>query len=96
MKQDKAAAIVLAAGEGKRMKSDRAKVLHEIAGKAMIDRVLESIRAAGIENIVVVTGHREEQVRGHLQSAVRFVTQPDPKGTGHAVMQAEAEFTDFT
>lgn len=95
MSSKKTAAIVLAAGEGKRMKSDRAKVLHEVAGVAMIDRVLESIREAGIDEIVVITGHREEQVREHLGAGVPCVTQPEPKGTGHAVMFAEAALREF-
>lgn len=95
MTERKKAAVVLAAGEGKRMKSDRAKVLHEVAGVAMIDRVLESIWDAGIDEIVIITGHREEQVREHLGEGVRCVTQPEPKGTGHAVMFAEPALKGF-
>jgi bifunctional UDP-N-acetylglucosamine pyrophosphorylase / glucosamine-1-phosphate N-acetyltransferase len=88
-------AIVLAAGEGKRMKSERAKVLHEVAGRPMIDRVLGMLREAGVGQAVVVTGHLEEQVRAHLGMAVRCVTQAERKGTGHAVMQAERELAGF-
>lgn len=95
MRQKNRAAIVLAAGEGKRMESDRAKVLHEVAGVAMIDHVQQSIRDAGIDEIVIITGHREDQVRGHLGASARCVTQPEPRGTGHAVMFAEPAFESF-
>jgi bifunctional UDP-N-acetylglucosamine pyrophosphorylase / glucosamine-1-phosphate N-acetyltransferase len=95
MSRNRRTAIVLAAGEGKRMNSARAKVLHEVGGRPMIDRVLAMLEAAGIEAPVVVTGHLEEQVRSHLGEAARCVTQAERKGTGHAVMQAEPAMAGF-
>ena len=59
------AAVVLAAGKGKRMKSKRPKVLHEICGRPMVSYVLDAVSSAGVSNIVIVVGHVEDftQVR---------------------------------
>ena len=81
-------AIVLAAGEGKRMRSAKAKVLQEVLFKPMLDWVIDAVRAAGIEDICVVTGHQREQVEAHLGGRVATVVQEERLGTGHAVMQA--------
>src|SRR5512144_2939547 len=80
-------AIILAAGHGKRMKSDRAKVLHEVCGRPMIRYVVEAARGAGARAIVVVVGVGADQVRAALGSEpdVHFVEQRDRRGTGHAV-----------
>lgn len=82
------AAIVLAAGSGKRMKSRSAKVLNEICGKAMIDYVRESIINSGILDTVVVVGHKKEDVMDHLKDSVRYAVQEEQLGTGHAVSVA--------
>lgn len=83
-------AIVLAAGRGTRMKSDRAKVLHEILGRPMVACVLDALELAGIEEIVVVVGHQADEVRRKLAGrGLRFALQEPQLGTGHAVMQAE-------
>jgi len=82
-------AVILAAGAGTRMKSDRAKVIHELCGKPMINWVIDAVKAAGIDNIIVVTGHQEERVRACITENVEFVSQPEQLGTGHAVMQAK-------
>ena len=81
-------AIILAAGQGKRMKSDRAKVLHEVCGRPMIRYVVEAARGAGARTIIVVVGYAADQVLGCLQgeSDVLFATQSEQLGTGHAVM----------
>lgn len=80
-------AVVLAAGEGTRMKTDRAKVLHELCGRPMIDYVLDAARAAGARRIIVVIGHKADEVRAALagQGDVEFMLQTEQRGTGHAV-----------
>ena len=83
-------AVILAAGEGTRMKSKKPKVLAEVLFKPMIDWVIESAKACGMEeeNICVVTGHGKELLTAHLPQGVRTVEQTERLGTGHAVMQA--------
>src|ERR1700712_7453 len=80
-------AIILAAGHGKRMKSDKAKVLHEVCGRPMIDYVVEAARGAGARTIVVVVGAGADQVRAALghEPDVVFATQTRQLGTGDAV-----------
>ncbi len=83
-------AIVLAAGKGTRMKSDLPKVLLPVCGRPMIHFVLDALDQAGFEQKIVVVGHRADDVRQELASRsddVRFVTQSQQLGTGHAVMQ---------
>lgn len=85
--EDKIAAIILAAGLGTRMKSDRAKVLHEINGKPMIMYVIETAKKIVGKEIVLVVGKQAEKVK-ELVSAVYeviFALQEDQLGTGHAV-----------
>jgi bifunctional UDP-N-acetylglucosamine pyrophosphorylase/glucosamine-1-phosphate N-acetyltransferase len=85
------AAVILAAGQGKRMKSAKPKVLHEVAGKPMLGRVLAVARSAGCDPLVVVIGHGGEAVRAAFANEdVRWVEQREQKGTGHALAQAEA------
>jgi UDP-N-acetylglucosamine diphosphorylase/glucosamine-1-phosphate N-acetyltransferase len=72
------------------MESDTAKVLHPLAGRPFIDYVLDAAQALHADKIVVVIGHKREQVRAHLEGrGLHFVIQDPPLGTGHAVMQAE-------
>src|SRR4051812_7400196 len=80
-------AIILAAGHGKRMKSERAKVLHEVCGQPMIRYVVEAARGAGARSIVVVVGYGSDQVRAALgdEPDVHFATQERQLGTGDAV-----------
>ncbi|CZT55257.1 Bifunctional protein GlmU [Eubacteriaceae bacterium CHKCI005] len=87
-------AVILAGGEGKRMKADGPKVLCEVLFKPMLDWVIDAVRGAGVEDICVVTGHKghlvEEHllVKQHLDGACQTVLQEPRLGTGHAVMQA--------
>jgi len=83
-------AIVLAAGLGKRMKSRLPKVVHNAAGKPLIQHVCETVRLAGIEEILLVLGNGAEEVLAALGSGFNYVMQEQQLGTGHAVMQAEA------
>ncbi len=88
--------VILAAGEGKRMKSDRAKVLVEVAGRPMIDSVIEAARAVDPAKIAVVVGDRMEQVIAHLRGEkVVFCVQVDQRGTADAVRCAAPPFDGF-
>ncbi len=80
-------AVVLAAGKGERMKSDRPKVLHELCGRPMVEFVLDAAREAGAGRIIVVVGFGADEVRAALASHedVEFAVQKDQRGTGHAV-----------
>jgi bifunctional UDP-N-acetylglucosamine pyrophosphorylase / glucosamine-1-phosphate N-acetyltransferase len=82
-------AVILAAGQGTRMKSSRPKVLHEILGRPMIAYLLDTLQEAGVNDIVVVVGHQAEAVQDALRDyGVRFVIQEPQLGTGHAVQVA--------
>ncbi len=81
--------IILAAGQGTRMKSDLPKVMHALAGRPMVQFVLDAARALEPANLAVVVGHGAEQVRQALGDAVTYVIQAERLGTGHAVQQAE-------
>lgn len=81
-------AVILAAGEGKRMKSKYSKVVHSACGKALIEWVYNSVVNANINDIITVIGHKAEQVQECLGNKVRYAFQNQQLGTGHAVMQA--------
>ncbi|MDK8184093.1 bifunctional UDP-N-acetylglucosamine diphosphorylase/glucosamine-1-phosphate N-acetyltransferase GlmU [Paenibacillus sp. UMB4589-SE434] len=83
-------AIVLAAGQGKRMKSKLYKVLHPVCGTPMVGHVLDAVERVDSERTVVVVGHGAEAVKGYLGDRAEFVLQADQLGTGHAVKQAKA------
>ncbi|MFG2085676.1 MULTISPECIES: bifunctional UDP-N-acetylglucosamine diphosphorylase/glucosamine-1-phosphate N-acetyltransferase GlmU [unclassified Spirillospora] len=86
-----AAVIVLAAGEGTRMKSRTSKVLHELCGRTMLGHVLAAARELEPERLVVVVGHRREQVVEHLAQTApdaEAAVQERQSGTGHAVRMA--------
>ena len=86
---NKLKAVILAAGEGKRMKSKLPKVLHKVQGKTMVDWVIDTARSSGADDICVVIGHGGEQVKEALKDRnVKFAVQREQLGTGHAVMQA--------
>ncbi|HET9914834.1 MAG TPA: bifunctional UDP-N-acetylglucosamine diphosphorylase/glucosamine-1-phosphate N-acetyltransferase GlmU [Anaerolineales bacterium] len=85
----KITAILLAAGQGTRMKSDLPKVLHPLCGKPMVWHVLEALKSATTEKPVVVVGHGANQVMRYLGDTVECVMQEPQLGTGHAAMQAE-------
>lgn len=87
-------AVILAAGLGKRMKSKRHKVVHEVCGKPMISLIVDELKAVGFDRLVVVVGSLEEQVRSVLGDHVEYVRQDEQKGTGHAVMQAVPLLTE--
>ena len=80
----------MAAGKGTRMKSNLPKVLHKAAGRTMLGQVWHEVRAAGIDNCVIVVGHGAEQVQASLagEPGCRFALQMPQLGTGHCVQQA--------
>ncbi|MFZ5822737.1 MAG: bifunctional UDP-N-acetylglucosamine diphosphorylase/glucosamine-1-phosphate N-acetyltransferase GlmU [Bacillota bacterium] len=82
-------AVLLAAGHGTRMKSDLIKLMHPIAGKPMIGHVVENVRRAGLDDVVVVVGYQQEKIRAYLGDRVKYAVQSEQLGTGHAVLQAE-------
>ncbi len=87
--------VILAAGKGTRMKSDTPKVLHPIAGKPMLEHVLECARGLGDAKLNIVIGHGAEQVRQQFQADdVNFVEQLEQLGTGHAVQQTLEQLRD--
>jgi bifunctional UDP-N-acetylglucosamine pyrophosphorylase/glucosamine-1-phosphate N-acetyltransferase len=89
-------AVILAAGEGKRMGSDLPKVLHPIDGRPMIEYCIDAARAAGIDEIVLVVGHGRERVMEALAgSGVEFVEQAELRGTGHSALKARAFLDGF-
>lgn len=83
-------AIILAAGEGKRMKSNTPKVLHKVCGKEMINHVIDNIRKSGVEEVSIVIGKGADKVRKETENRnVFYSVQEEQLGTGHAVMCAE-------
>src|SRR5579859_980873 len=81
--------VVLAAGQGKRMRSDLPKVLHPLAGRPLLGHVLATAGALSPERLAVVVGHGGSAVRDRLAAErVAWVEQSPQLGTGHAVMQA--------
>ena len=81
-------AVVLAAGKGTRMKSEKPKVVHEVLYKPMINHVVDELKALGVDETIVVVGHGAEQVEAIVEG-VTFVHQKEQLGTGHAVLQAK-------
>ena len=85
----KYSAVILAAGKGVRMASALPKVLHPIAGKPMVAHVINQVKAAGIEDIILVIGAGREKVKEAMsEERLQFVVQEQQLGTGHALMQA--------
>lgn len=91
----KTKAIILAAGFGSRMKSNKPKVIHEILGKALVNYVIEAAKEAMVDEICVVVGHGSDQVVAAIDLPVTYASQLEQLGTGHAVMMA-ADFIDTT
>ena len=86
--------IILAAGEGKRMKSNIAKPLQQAAGKALVEWVLDSAEETGSDENIVVIGHKAEDVKAYLGDRAKYAYQYEQLGTGHAVMQGIESIKD--
>ena len=87
-------AIILAAGKGTRMKSKKYKVLHEVAGKSMIEHVLNSVKQSGVNHIVTIVGHGAESVKETLGEQSLYSFQEEQLGTAHAVKTAQEHLAD--
>lgn len=83
-------AVILAAGQGTRMKSKLYKVLHPVCGKPMVEHVVENIQTLNVNRIVTVVGHGADKVKDQLGDKSEYVLQEEQLGTAHAVIQAEA------
>jgi bifunctional UDP-N-acetylglucosamine pyrophosphorylase/glucosamine-1-phosphate N-acetyltransferase len=89
-------ALVLAAGQGTRMKSDLAKVLHPMAGRPLLAYVLDALGALDVERVLVVVGHQRERVMERFADrGIEWVIQAQQHGTGHAVMMAAPALEGF-
>ncbi|MGD7024581.1 bifunctional UDP-N-acetylglucosamine diphosphorylase/glucosamine-1-phosphate N-acetyltransferase GlmU [Rossellomorea vietnamensis] len=82
-------AVILAAGQGTRMKSKLYKVLHPVCDKPMVEHVVDQITTLDINKTVTIVGHGAELVQTHLEGKSEFALQEEQLGTAHAVMQAE-------
>ena len=85
----KVTAVLLAAGQGTRMKSDLPKVLHPLCGKPMLWHVLEALKSVTTEKPVVIVGHGAEAVKNYVGDRAECILQEPQLGTAHAAMQAE-------
>jgi len=81
-------AVIMAAGKGTRMKSKLPKVMHSLAGKTLIEHVLDTVTQVGIERPLVIVGHGRAEIEAHISQRAELVAQTEQLGTGHAVMQA--------
>ncbi len=91
MNNDKVQCVILAAGQGTRMKSEQPKVLHQIVGKPMVQYAIDSAKSIGSLRPIVVIGHGAEQVKNTIGDRVEYVLQSPQRGTGHAMLQARAQ-----
>ena len=89
----KTKALILAAGQGTRMKSEDSKVLHKVFDKALVDYPVLAAKEVGIQEICLIVGHKAEEVQKYFSDKVSYALQKEQLGTGHAVMQA-GDFID--
>ena len=96
MSKQRLAVVILAAGKGTRMKSDRAKVLHSLASRPLLIHVLDTVAILNPQRVVIVVGYQSEEVkRACVGRSIEFVEQKEQLGTGHAVLQAQAALEGF-
>jgi UDP-N-acetylglucosamine diphosphorylase/glucosamine-1-phosphate N-acetyltransferase len=89
-------ALVLAAGKGKRMGEEKPKVMHILAAKPLLGHVFNTLHNAGVDQVYVVVGHRQEEVTSHFGDvSVTWVVQEEQLGTGHAVRCAREFLQDY-
>src|SRR5579885_1290272 len=91
------AIVIMAAGKGTRLKSKRAKVLHKIGGKALLGHVIDAAtKIVPPQDVYVVVGHQAGAVQAEVaDTGVRFVTQAEQRGTGHAIQTARQAVADY-
>lgn len=86
--------VVLAAGRGNRMKSEKIKVLHPICGISMLGHTVNALKESGVRDCIVVAGYQHRAVMDELRNEVRYVIQREQLGTGHALMQVQGHVDD--
>lgn len=91
-----AAAVILAAGKGTRMKSARAKALFPLCGRPLAAYPIRAAREAGIDRVILVVGHQADAVQAAIGNEAEYALQEPQQGTGHALMCAEEKLRDFT
>ncbi len=82
-------AIVLAAGQGTRMKSETSKVMHSLVDKPMLEHIIENLEAINVDETHVVVGYQKEDIKAYFKDRILYHNQDELLGTGHAVMQVE-------
>ena len=87
-KEENVITVIMAAGKGTRMKSEKSKLVHKIYDKELVKRVVELSKAVGSDETIAVVGHLREQVEAVLGDTVTYAYQEELLGTGHALMQA--------
>ena len=90
----KTKALILAAGQGTRMKSNQLKVLHKVFDKALVEYPIAAAEYVGAEEICIIIGHKAEDIKAKLGDGMTYVLQKEQLGTGHAVMQAKEFIED--
>ncbi len=85
---EKVIGLVMAAGTDAKMKSKKSKLAQELYGKAVIKRVVDNIKKAGVEEVAVIVGENKEEIQAILKDEVTYLYQEKCLGTGHAIMQA--------
>lgn len=88
-------AVILAAGQGTRMKSKLYKVLHPVVGKPMVQHVIQNLNSVHLDKLITIVGFGAEKVKEEIGDTSQFVIQEEQLGTGHAVLQAEALLKDL-
>ena len=89
------AVIIMAAGKGKRMKSNLPKVLHNLAGKPIINYVLDSVNQLEAKIKILIVGYKSDQIRELIGDKIEYVEQKEQLGTAHAVLQTNKLLSDF-
>ncbi len=96
MRDQNLAVVILAAGKGTRMKSDLAKVLHPLAGKPLLEHVLNQVSSLEPIRVILVVGYQADEVQQEINDpGIEFVLQKEQLGTGHAVIQSEKALDGF-
>lgn len=90
--------IIMAAGKGTRMKSEKPKVLHELLGKSMLGYVIDSVSNFNLDNLFVLVGHQADEVIESFKNNenIKWVRQEQQLGTGHAIMQVIPHLENYT
>jgi len=89
------AVIIMAAGRGKRMKSSLPKVLHNLAGKPIINYVLDTVDQLDAKRKILIVGYKSDKIRELIGDKIEYVEQKEQLGTAHAVLQTEILLSDF-